>query len=755
MRLYIFQIKSLKMKKLHLILTILTVVLIVVMAAGTVVEKYNGSDYAISHVYGSWWFIGLWAIGAIGMLASLFMHKTWKRPVVCLLHVSVLLILLGALLTKLTGQHGEMTLQPGVANPYFQMEKKGDTCDVKLPFTLTLDRFEVVNHPGTHSPADFVSHLRITDNGSEPVEATISMNNILKHNNYRFYQSDYDEEGNSVLSVAHDPWGIGFTYAGYILLFVSLVAMLVVPNGKFRQLLKKTTAKTATVMALLILGCTLPSFAAKTPRTLPKESADKMGQMYVQYKGRICPLQTLAKDFTTKLYGAPTYKGLTSEQVLSGWIFYFTDWQKEPIFKIKDQHARNVLGIHEKYAKMTDFNDMYGENKLDAEVAQLPMGDPKRKGLLAANEKYNLILMLYNGELLKIFPHADSCSQEVTWYSQSDELALDVSDMEYLFIRKQLSFCQEFVIRGDYQNLNKLFEKTKAYQEKYSLGQTQPLAQYRAERIYNRLTTGRWLAMVNILFGLIVFTLSLICIGKGRRLYKPLRVTAIVWVALLGSFLALLFILRWIAGGHVPMAGSFDSMNLLGLSICVITLLLVRRHEMALPAGLLMTGFVLLVQMMGGSNPPVTHLMPVLTSPLLSLHVTVIMMAYALLFFVMLNGITAVVVRLTQRDNLVFTSRLHDLSRLLLYPAVVLLTVGIFIGAVWANISWGNYWSWDPKEVWALITLLVYLIPLHSTFFTQENRPMRFHLYAIFAFLSVLITYFGVNLLLGGMHSYA
>ena len=742
------------MKIFRHILSILTAVLIVVMAAGTVIEKLYDSKFAICHVYGTWWFIALWALAAVSMGVLLVLRKAWRQPVVFTLHLSVLLILLGALLTKLTGQHGEMTLQPGVSNHYFQIEKKGDSCDVELPFTLTLDRFEVVNHPGTHSPSDFVSHLHITDNGSESTEVTISMNNILKHKNYRFYQSDYDEEGNSVLSVAHDPWGIGFTYAGYILLFVSLVAMLVVANGKFRQLLKKTTAKTTAIIALLILGCTLPTFAAKPPRTLPKESADKMGQMYVQYKGRICPLQTLAKDFTTKLYGAPTYKGLTSEQVFSGWIFYFSDWRKEPIFKIKDKHAQNVLGINEKYAKMTDFTDMFGENKLDAEVAKLPMGDPKRKGILAANEKYNLILMLYNGELLKMFPHADSC-KEVRWYSQSDELPLDISEIEYLFIRKQLSLCQEYVVRGDFKGLNEVFVKTKIYQEKYSLRQTQSLAQYRAERIYNRLTTGRWLAFVNIFLGLVIFTLSLICIGKGRRLYKPLRITAIVWMALLGAFLALLFILRWIAGGHVPMAGSFDSMNLLGLSICVITLLLVRRHEMALPAGMLMTGFVLLVQMMGGSNPPVTHLMPVLTSPLLSLHVTVIMMAYALLFFVMLNGITAVVVRLAQRDNFVFIGRLHDLSKLLLYPAVSLLTVGIFIGAVWANISWGNYWSWDPKEVWALITLMVYLFPLHSEFFTKEGHPMRFHVFAIFAFLSVLITYFGVNMILGGMHSYA
>ena len=175
---------------------------------------------------------------------------------------------------------------------------------------------------------------------------------------------------------------------------------------------------------------------------------------------------------------------------------------------------------------------------------------------------------------------------------------------------------------------------------------------------------------------------------------------------------------------------------------------------MALPAGLLTSGFVLLVQMMGGTNPPVTHLMPVLTSPLLSLHVTVIMIAYALLFFVMLNGISAVVVRLTQPNNLAYLERLQTISRIMLYPAVSLLAAGIFIGAVWANISWGNYWSWDPKEVWALITLLIYAMPLFPNVLLSFRKPMFFHVYSIIAFLSVIITYFGVNLILGGIHAY-
>ena len=689
------------MKIFRHILSTLMAVLIVVMAAGTVVEKYHGSEYALSHVYGAWWFVALWGLAAAGMLFMLFQKQSWKRPVVCLLHISALLILLGALLTMLTGQHGEMTLHPGEANNVFKIEKNDESREVTLPFHLMLDRFEVVKYPGSRTPMDFVSHLQILDGGNA-TEATISMNNILKHKNYRFYQSDYDEEGNSVLAVAHDPWGIGVTYAGYLLLLVSLVAMFIVPNGRFRQLLKKTSAKAAVILVLLTAGCCMPALSANAPRTLPKESADKLGQLYVQYKGRVCPLQTLAKDFTTTLYGSARYHGLTSEQVLSGWMFYFDDWKDESI----------------------------------------------------SDKKYNLVLMLYNGELLKLYPHADSLG-EVTWYSQNDVLPLDVSDGEYLFIRKQLSLCKEYVVAGDFKSLDEVLEKTKIYQEKYSQGLTQPKAQYRAERIYNRLTTGRWLAFVNIVLGLVFFAVSLICIGKGRKLYRPLRWFAIVWMALLGAFLALLFILRWVAGGHVPMAGSFDSMNLLALSICILALILSHRHEMALPAGLLMTGFVLLVQMMGGSNPPVAYLMPVLASPLLSLHVTVIMMAYALLFFIMLNGITAVFVRFSKSGSPDYTGRLRDISMLLLYPAVALLTIGIFIGAVWANVSWGTYWSWDPKEVWALITLLVYLIPLHSAFFTEENRPMRFHLYAIFAFLSVLMTYFGVNFLLGGMHSYA
>jgi len=741
------------MKYIRHLLSVLFVALIAAMAAGTVVEKFHGSEHVLNHVYGSWWFVALWALTALCMIVMLLRRESWKRPTACVLHISVLLILLGALLTMLTGEHGEMTLRPDTPASSFTIKKDGNSKEAALPFSLTLNRFEVETYPGTHSPMDFVSYLQIND-GGKTTDAKISMNHILKHRHYRFYQSDYDEDGNSVLSVAHDPWGVGFTYTGYILLFIALVGMFLDRKGEFRMLLRKVSDKAVLLIVLLTLGAATPAMAGNKPTTLPRESANKMGQMYVMYKGRVCPLQTLAKDFTTKLCGSATYRGYTPEQVFSGWLFYFDEWKDEPLFKIKGDYVRKDLGIDTKYARLTDFTDIYGKYKLEDVVKNLPMGDPKRKKYRTADEKYQLINMMYNGQLLKMFPHADSL-KEITWYSQNDELPLDISDNEYLFIRKQLSLCQEYVIKGDFKALDEVFEKTKIYQEKYALGNVQSKTQYRAERLYNKLTAGKWLAMLNITLGLICFAAALICIGKGRKLYKLMRTVATLWMTLLCLFLTTLFILRWIAGGHVPMAGSFDSLNLLALSICIITLLLMRKYEMALPAGLLMTGFVLLVQMISGSNPPITHLMPVLTSPLLSLHVTVIMIAYALLFFVMLNGISAVIVRFTQPANKTYLERLQGISMILLYPAVALLAIGIFIGAVWANISWGNYWSWDPKEVWALITLMVYAAPLHSTIWKSFRNPMFFHIYGILAFLSVIITYFGVNFLLGGMHSYA
>ena len=699
------------------------VLVVAVLAAGTIFEKYRGAEWVADHFYGSWWFAVLLGLVAVGVIVAIwFRVKSEKRKAklqktkfsifnsqfsIYLIHAAVPIILLGGALTTWTGEHYSITLAPGET-------KEG----------ITLESFEVLYYPGTQTPMDFVSH--VTADG-EPFD--ISMNHILRHDGRRYYQEDYDDEGRTTLSVSHDPWGIPVTYTGYALLVIGLGWLMINRsewgvNKRSERGVKGTIAKSFFI--LLIFNFQLSTFnsAQAAPRTLPRETASKMGEMYTLYKGRICPLQTFAKDFTTKITGKATYEELSSEQVLSGFIFYYSDW-----------------------AHVLD------------EVS------PKRQ-----KESKALVEMLLSGHGLKLFPIADSTDTlfyahedvgaPIGWYAQNDELPMTVSDEEYIFIRKHLSYCQELVVKGDYEALNQVFEKIRLFQEKRAADVLPSPAKVKAERFYNALTTGRWLAMLTLTLGLILFAYSLYTTTHKRTRKFSIFIFqfSIFYLFLLTSFLLLIFVLRWIVGGHIPMAGGFDTMNLMAMAIGILGLVLsfrskrfsILNSQFSISIALLSMGFCLLVAMMSGSNPPVTNLMPVLSSPLLCLHVAVIMMSSALFFVLMMTSIAGL---LSGKKTFNFQFSIFNLAKRLLYPAVFLLALGIIIGALWANISWGNYWTWDPKEVWALITLIVYAFPMHPSL-GISREPRKFFIYCTFAFLSVIVTYFGVNLILGGIHAY-
>ena len=224
-------------------------------------------------------------------------------------------------------------------------------------------------------------------------------------------------------------------------------------------------------------------------------------------------------------------------------------------------------------------------------------------------------------------------------------------------------------------------------------------------------------------------------------------------IAVMTLHLSVLLVLRWIVSGHVPLSNGFETMQFMAWSVLILTLLMHAKFPIVIGFGPLLASFAMLVAMIGSGSPQITPLMPVLHSPLLSLHVMVIMFSYALFAMIMLIGVQGLVCQ--HRGDIVRSESLAALAHFLLYPAVFLLAAGIFIGAVWANVSWGRYWSWDPKEVWALVTMLIYMAPFHSSSVKCFRNTRSFLFYCIVAFLSVLITYFGVNFLLGGMHSYA
>lgn len=277
---------------------------------------------------------------------------------------------------------------------------------------------------------------------------------------------------------------------------------------------------------------------------------------------------------------------------------------------------------------------------------------------------------------------------------------------------------------------------------------------YGAEALYNSMSNNRPLAITCLATGTILFVLF--CINRKENRTRQILaswIKVIAWVA--ATYLSLQIALRWHIGGHIPLSNGYETMVFMAWLSILMTPIAGNRVKEMLPFGYIVCGLALLVSTFGDSTEQIAPLAPVLRSPLLSIHVVVIMISYTLLAFTMLNGIAAVAIKVTRKNREEEIAELQRTSILMLYPAVFLLTAGIFIGAVWANVSWGRYWGWDPKEVWALITMLVYSAALHSGSIKAMRRPMFFHIYCIVAFLTVLITYFGVNFILGGMHSYA
>jgi ABC-type transport system involved in cytochrome c biogenesis permease subunit len=742
------------------------------LVGATLFEKWHGTEAAARCIYGSTWFALCWVLVAVAALIYILQRQLYRRPVPFLIHVSLGIILLGAGITHLWGEQGTLALRQSEWADRF-VDASDSTRSYPLPFRVQLVEFELRTYPGTATPMDYISHLSFSDHTAETVD--VSMNHIASHHSYRFYQSGYDPDlGGVLLSVSHDPWGIAVTYVGYGLLFLSMLLALLRHEEGFRRLLRTLRRRDLSWVWLLVLTL-LPAGSPEAraaeshdaapasahsalPKHLTRDEAAAFGRLYVLWNGRICPVQSVARDFTLKLYGRDSYRGLTAEQVFTGWYFYPSSWGSQPMIRIKSGAARRELGIRGQYASWNDYIDLSTGNKisnalerLTASGAPLSAADLNRKkGLEEASEKYNLIAMHLSGNLLHLYPcHTDSLhTEQIEWFTPADRLPATVSPEQWMFIRKSMDYVGELVHTGATADLLHTLEKIRLYQQKEAEGVLPSDFRFRSELIYNRLQWTRPVAMASLTVGLLAFLLFLIERVKGRRFGRWLRVTLTAGLCIVGLYLLGNITLRGLVSGHLPMANGYETMQLMSLCSVVLTLALCRRSALMLPFGWMLTGLTLLVSMLGQANPAVTPLVPVLASPLLCLHVVIIMLAYTLLAFVMFLGVAGLITGDGEGDLQLF-------SRVLLYPALFLLAAGIFVGAIWANVSWGRYWGWDPKEVWALITLLLYSLALHRDSLPAFRRPRFFHAFMVAAFLAVLMTYFGVNFLLGGMHSYA
>ena len=750
------------------IIFILYILVLVCMAAATIVEKSQGTDYAHAHYYGAWWFILIWAV-----LAALGAFYIIKRKVKCAstlaLHLSFIIILAGALLTHISAKRGMIHLRIGQpTDTYMAQDEEQGMKEEKLPFSLCLQKFEAKMHDGTNAAADYSSKFTVID-GDDKSEGEVSMNNIYSHRSYRLYQSSYDEDGKgSVLAINADPYGIPVTYTGYALLFISLVWMLFDPKGGYRKLLKSPLLKKGALMIALILSmANIQTLHAESATgnlqnaVLPKETAEKFGELHILYNDRICPVQTFALDFCKKIYGARSYQGLTAEQVLSGWVFYGNTWANEPFIKIKSGEMKTAMNLPDYASLNTFFNREMGGYTIGQYVQEYYNGQQDKFHQQAADidGKIQIIMELREGISLKVLPytftknvkatkdHSFIKAGTTTWFSPVDKLPQAVEHQHALYIRNVFSLLNGDVKAGNTSRVNEFFVKMKKYQE-VSSGNSLPTAtQYKAERINNAFPFATILFMANLTLGFIALFYTIYRMTKKREI----KVLNIALPILLGvSFLALTFglALRWIISGNVPMSNGYESMLTVAWFVMLISILMQLRIRIVMVFGFLISGFFLLVSHINQMDPAIGQMMPVLNSPLLSIHVSIIMMSYALLSLTFICGIMGICLRSHGEE-------LQALSRIFLYPALTTMGFGIFIGAIWANVSWGNYWSWDSKETWALITFMIYAVVVHTQSLPVFRKPLVYHIYITLAFLSIAMTYFGVNYFLTGMHSYA
>ena len=711
--------------------------LVVCMGFSTIVEKFFGKDYVSEVIYDSWWFAALWALTAIVSMLYLIRKKVYRRFAVMMLHTSFIVILIGAMTTHITSREGTLHLRKGEAVAAFT-DNEGVAC--ALPFDICLKDFEIVHYPGTDAVMDYKAHIIVDSNGTEE-EACISMNNIGKFADYRFYQSSYDADGQgTVLLVAFDPYGIAITYTGYLLLLAGLILTMCSRHSRIRQLLR-IASRPALTMLVLCLCCG----QARAGETVDKEIADEMGQVAVLYNGRICPLNTAATDFVTKLCGKSTWEGMSANEIFLNWTIFYTEWEKRTIIKVKDREVQKILGINGKWACVRDFYTSQNDYKLKDKISDVSLSESTRKAIRETDEKIQVVTMFYNSELLRIFPLSNH--GVIEWHKPgSTELPQDVGEAEFQFINHIMDHLVMSILAKDVTKAKSIIAKIRVYQKEKAQDILPSGALMQAEIINNRLLSATWSVFVCLIFSLLFCVMFF-----SRRPDRRMRISHTVFVLLLTIYITLLIALRWWISGHVPMSNGFETMLFMAWISMLLTLTLTRHFPVMKAFGPVVSSFCLLVAMLASGNPQITQLMPVLQSPLLTFHVVFVMLAYAILAIITLIAIQCLALRLRASEM----ERMTTLSQFLLYPAVAFLAIGIFIGAVWANVSWGTYWSWDPKETWALITLMVYAIPLHQSSLWQSRKPRSYHWFVLLSFLTVLMTYFGVNYFLSGMHSYA
>ncbi len=713
-------------------------------------------------VYASVWFeIILWLLAA-ELIVVMLRYKVYKHLPVFLLHAAVLVMLIGAFFTRYIGYGGTMHIREGQASSVMVMRSVTNPEDVKLfnlGFSIKLDKFVMKKYPGSMQPASYESYVEVID-GSKHFKYHIHMNHVLEYDGYRFYQASYDrDEHGTILSVNHNILGDIVTYLGYIMLALGFLTSMFYKKGKFQTTVRSLKkGGLFAFMFVALLGAQQANASLVNSNLQSKAAAKAFSHLVVESHGRIEPADTLNADIVNKISKTSGIKGMNYNQIVVGMIADPADFSNLPMIYIGHPKIISMLHADSNRVAYNLFFNADGSYKFRKLTNDALRKSPAKRSkfdreLLNVNERVYIAYEVFNKSIFRIFPSQSSNNNSI-WYSKNKlaDLAPKVAHGYSILFSNLIEAIQS----QNASSIDAVVSKINKIQKKYSPSIMPSKNRLDMEILYNHLHIFSRLMLVYLLLGIIIILFGFFEIFKQKRFFKLEK--SLLLLGTVGFiFYTANIILRWYVESHAPWANAYESIVFIGWGSAFASLLFFRKSMMALGSGLFMAGMFLFVAHLDSIDPQITNLVPVLNSYWLLLHVSIITSSYGFLgvgaMLGLLNMILFTIRDKKNVDNQI--KQISDITYLALYMGLALLTIGTFIGAVWANQSWGRYWSWDPKETWSLITIIVYALVIHTKMIPSMNNRYAFSLFSTLSFYSVLMTYFGVNFYISqGLHSY-
>ncbi|MFO7723814.1 MAG: cytochrome c biogenesis protein CcsA [Bacteroidales bacterium] len=647
-----------------------------------------------------------------------------------------------------------------------------------LPFTLYLEDFQLERYPGSNSPSSFASEVVLYDpenNLEKPYR--IFMNNILKYGGYRFFQSNYDQdELGTILSVNYDAPGTVVTYIGYFLMTLGMVLTFFFRRSRFRKLdsllstLSRSRKGTITAIILIMLMTAgIPSGAAEPLKQVSPTHAKNFGRMQVQnVDGRIEPVNTLASELLRKIAKKSSYEGLNPVQVMLGMMLEPERWQEEKIIRVSSNDIAKSIGTTGKYASFTDFLDQGQPNgyKLSTYVQAAydkPPGQRTKfdKEIINVDERVNILYKMLSGGFLTIFPIPESPDNKwVALATAHQDADRNMAVFAMQSMQEYLGGLEQGLETGDYSAADAALEKISDNQRAHGAALYPPSFKTTLEIFYIDFNLFSKLAKVYIIVGLFLLVIQFIVLLSSGEPMKRVTQAGFWLVMLLFLIHTGGLAIRWYISGHAPWSNGYETLLYISWASLLAGLVFAGRSPMTLAVTTIQAAISLFVAGMSWMNPELTNLVPVLKSIWLIIHVAVITASYGFLGMGALLGmVNLVLMILKNSSNTIKISlsirELTYITEMALILGLYMLTIGSFLGGVWANESWGRYWGWDPKETWAMVTILVYAFITHMHRIPGLRGEFAFSTASLLGFSSVLMTFFGVNYYLSGLHSYA